>query len=53
MLITSNQIESNLRRSAQKGYVSLLNHEQLENLVLKYFGVKDNYGNIIGLYVSL
>jgi len=48
MLIKSSQIESNLRRTASKGYISLLNQEQLEHLALKYFGIKDEDGNIIG-----
>ena len=42
------QIETNLRRTAKKGLISLLNQQQLENLAIKYFGIKDEYGNIIG-----
>ena len=41
------QIEPNLRRTAQKGLISLLNQQQLEDLALKYFGIKDEYGNVI------
>ena len=48
MLINSFQIETNLRRTASKGYISLLSHEVLENLAFKYFGIKDEYENIIG-----
>ena len=42
------QIEPNLRRTASKGLISLLNHYQLEDLAFKYFGIKDEYGNITG-----
>ena len=42
------QIEPNLRRTADKGLISLLNQRQLEDLAFKYFGIKDEYGNIIG-----
>ena len=42
------QIEPNLRRTASKGLISLLNHQQLEDLAFKYFGIKDEYGNITG-----
>ena len=48
MLINSSQIEFNLRRTARKGYISILNQEQLEFLALKYFGIKGEDGNIIG-----
>ena len=46
-LISNTQIESNLRRTASKGYISLLDREQLINLSLKYFGVYEN-GQLIG-----
>ena len=39
MLITSSQIEANLRRTAEKGYISLLDHYGLEKLAIKYFGI--------------
>ena len=39
------QIEPNLRRTASKGLISLLNHQQLEDLAFKYFGIKDESGN--------
>ena len=42
------QIEPNLRRTASKGLISLLNQQQLEDLAFKYFGIKDEYGNIVG-----
>lgn len=48
MLLSYTQIDGNLRRTAQKGYISLLDHYQLEALALKYFGVKDEDGEIIG-----
>ena len=46
-MLNSTQIISNLRRTADKGLISLLNQRQLEILALKYFGVKDEYGNYI------
>ena len=48
MLIKNSQIESNLRRTASKGSISLLNPKNLEELSFKYFGIKDKDGNIIG-----
>ena len=39
MLVTSSQIIDNLRRTASKGLISLLNQEQLEQLAQKNFGV--------------
>ena len=39
MLINEFQIISNLRRTAEKGLISLLNPYQLEELALKYFGI--------------
>ena len=47
-LVSFNQISGNLRRTAESGLISLLNHQQLEDLAFKYFGIKDEYGNIIG-----
>ena len=47
-LVSLTQIEGNLRRTASNGLISLLNREQLEQLAYKYFGIKDEYGNIIG-----
>lgn len=41
-LISRNQIESNLRRTASYGYISLLNQKQLEELALKHYGVYEN-----------
>ena len=46
-MLNSTQIISNLRRTADKGLISLLNQRQLEILALKYFGVKDEYGNYV------
>ena len=42
MLLTRTQIKGNLRRTAEKGLISLLNQYQLEQLALKYFGVYEN-----------
>ena len=47
-LVSYKQIEGNLRRTADNGLISLLNQKQLEDLSYKYFGIKDEYGNIIG-----
>jgi len=47
-LVSYKQIEGNLRRTAENGLISLLNHQQLEDLAFNYFGIKDEYGNIIG-----
>lgn len=47
-LLNSTQILGNLRRTAEKGYISLLNKTQIEELALKYFGIKDSYGKYIG-----
>jgi len=48
MLVKSSQIEGNLRRTASSGLISLLNHGQMEKLALDYFGIKNEYGDIIG-----
>ncbi|MBE6140901.1 MAG: hypothetical protein E7172_05155 [Firmicutes bacterium] len=47
-LLNYPQIELNLRRTAEKGYISLLHKEQVEKLALKYFGTKDSNGKYIG-----
>jgi len=47
-LVSYKIIEGNLRRTADNGLISLLNQKQLEDLAFKYFGIKDEYGNIIG-----
>ena len=47
MLLNESQIICNLRRAAYKGYISLLNQYQLEELALKYFGIKDENDNYI------
>ena len=46
-LISNKQIESNLRRSAFKGLISVLDSEQLEQLALRYFGVRNERGEIV------
>lgn len=47
-LMSGRQVEYNLRRTMNKGLVSILNPDQLEQLAFKYFGVKNNNGEIIG-----
>ena len=46
-MINDTQIEINLRRTADEGLISILHKSQLEQLALKYFGVKDEEGNYI------
>ena len=46
-LISYNQIDGNLRRTARLGLISLLNQKQFIDLSVKYFGKKDEYGNIL------
>ena len=46
--MSGRQVEYNLRRTMNKGLVSILNPDQLEQLAFKYFGVKNNNGEIIG-----
>ena len=38
-VIAKKQIDSNLRRTASEGLISLLSHKQLNDLALKYYGV--------------
>ena len=45
MLGLHRQIEGSIRRTATKGYISLLNKKELEYLAIKYFGKIDNDGN--------
>ena len=47
-LISDNQINGNLRRTASKGLISLLDKERLHNLAWKYFKARDSFGNTIG-----
>ena len=47
-LLNNKQIDYNLRRTAEKGYISLLYKHQLEELALKYFGIKDSNSKYIG-----
>ena len=42
ILISSDVIISNLRRTASKGLISLLSSETLNKLALKYFGIFEN-----------
>ena len=48
MLVSNLAIESNLRRTASKGLISVLDQVELEYLAMKYFGVRDEFGDIIG-----
>ena len=41
-LVTTSTILCNLRRTATKGLISLLNQKQLEELAIKYYGVYEN-----------
>lgn len=45
--VSKNQIESNLRRTASEGLISLLFYNQLNELSLKYYGVYQE-GELIG-----
>ena len=47
-LMSKSQITGNLRRTAKKGLISLLNKKELEKLALKYYGITDGNGNYIG-----
>ena len=47
-LISDNQINRNLKRTAAKGLISLLDKNKLHNLAWKYFKAKDEFGNTIG-----
>ncbi len=47
-LISDSQIYFNLKRTAAKGLISLLDKNKLHNLALKYFKAKDEFGNTIG-----
>ena len=47
-LISDSQINGNLKRTASKGLISLLDKNRLHNLAWKYFGAKDEFGNTIG-----
>ena len=47
-LISDSQIYFNLKRTAAKGLISLLDKNKLHNLAWKYFKVKDEFGNTIG-----
>ena len=47
-LISDKQINGNLKRTARKGLISLLDKKRLHNLAWKYFGAKDEFGNTIG-----
>ena len=47
-LISDNQINGNLKRTASKGLISLLDKKRLHNLAWKYFKAKDEFGNTIG-----
>ena len=41
-LVTTSTISVNLKRTATKGLISLLNQKQLEELAIKYYGVYEN-----------
>ena len=47
-LISDSQIYFNLKRTASKGLISLLDKNKLHNLAWKYFKAKDSFGNTIG-----
>ena len=46
MLVKSSQIEGNLRRTASKGLISVLDQLELEYLAMKYFEKSKKYGTI-------
>lgn len=46
-LLTYNQYYYNLKRTMDLGLISLLNKKQLEDLALKYFGIKDSNAQFI------
>ena len=47
-LVSYNQIEGNLRRTANNGLISLLNQKQLEDLAFKYFSAIDEKTGLHG-----
>ena len=46
-LVSKDQISGNLRRTAKKGLISLLNKKELEKLAIKYYGETNEKGNLI------
>ena len=49
-LVANYQISGNLRRTAKKGLISLLNKKELEKLAIKYYGETNEKGNLIRYY---